>query len=35
MKRFLYLNSDTLSSYMSQIDDGLIKNKIETSKKKY
>ena len=33
MKRFLYLNNDTLSSYMSQIDDGLIKNKIETSKK--
>ncbi len=32
MKRFLYLNSDTLSSYMSQIDDGLIKNKIETLK---
>ena len=32
MKRFLYLNNDTLSSYMSQIDDGLIKNKIEMSK---
>lgn len=32
MKHFLYLNSDTLSSYMSQIDDGLIKNKIETLK---
>ena len=32
MKRFLYLNSDTLSSYISQIDDGLIKNKIETLK---
>lgn len=32
MKRFLYLNSDTLSSYMSQIDDGLIKNKIEALK---
>lgn len=32
MKRSLYLNSDTLSSYMSQIDDGLIKNKIETLK---
>ena len=32
MKRFLYLNNDTLSSYMSQIDDGLIRNKIETSK---
>ena len=32
MKRFLYLNSDTLSSYMSQIDDVLIKNKIETLK---
>lgn len=33
MKRFLYLNNDTLSSYMSQIDDGLIKNKIETIQK--
>lgn len=32
MKRFLYLNNDTLSSYMSQIEDGLIKNKIETTK---
>lgn len=33
MKRFLYLNNDTLSSYMSQIDDGLIKNKIQTIQK--
>lgn len=33
MKRFLYLNNDTLSSYMSQIEDGLIKNKIEIIKK--
>lgn len=35
MKRFLYLNNDTLSSYMSQIEDGLIKNKIETTKKDF
>lgn len=33
MKRILYLNNDFLSSYMSQIDDGLIKNRKETSKK--
>lgn len=32
MKRSLYLNNDTLSSYMSQIEGGLIKNKIETTK---
>ena len=32
MKRFKYLNNDTLSSYMSQIEGRLIKNKIETTK---
>ena len=33
MKRILYLNKDTLLSYMSQIDDGLVKNKKESKEK--
>ena len=33
MKRFLYLNNDTLSSYISQIDNGLIKSITESTKK--
>lgn len=34
MKKILYLNNDILSSYMSQIDDGLSKKTIETLEKK-
>ena len=33
MKKILYLNNDSLSSFMSQMDDGLIKNKTESTKK--